>query len=60
MKVKVVDRIYDGTKVPIMVILTEKDKENIKRMLPSATKYCMYPETMTEDEARVWMKEKGE
>ena len=59
MKVKVGDMIYDGTKVPIMVILTKEDKDNIKRMLPSATKYCMYPETMTEDQAREWMR-KGE
>lgn len=39
-----------------MVILEDQDKENIKNMHPDATKYCMYPDTMTEDQVRAWMK----
>jgi hypothetical protein len=45
MKVKVGNKIYDGKQEPIMVILSNKDKENIENMHPDATKYCMYPTT---------------
>ena len=43
MKVKVGKKVYDGEKEPVMVILTEQDKENIANMLPDAKKYCVYP-----------------
>ena len=43
MKVKVGDKIYDGEKEPVMVILTDDDKENIANMAPEAHKYCAYP-----------------
>jgi hypothetical protein len=46
MKVKIGDKIYDAENEPILVILTEQDKENIKNMLPSATKYCVFPDGM--------------
>jgi hypothetical protein len=45
MKVKVGNKIYDGEKEPIMVILADGDKENISNMHPDATKYCVYPAT---------------
>ena len=45
MKVKVGNKIYNGNDVPVMVILTDKDKENIKNMAPNCTKYCAYPIT---------------
>jgi len=56
MKVKVGEKIYDGEKEPVMVILTEQDKENIKNMVPEATKYCMYPNTFSVDEIKEFMK----
>jgi hypothetical protein len=43
MKVKVGDKIYDGEKEPVMVILTDQDKKNIADMLPDAYRYCAYP-----------------
>jgi hypothetical protein len=46
MKIKIGDKIYDSENEPIMVILSEQDKKNIKNMLPEATKYCSYPEGM--------------
>jgi hypothetical protein len=55
MKVKVRDQLYDGEKEPVMVILTEKDKENIKNMLPEATKYCMCPDSYTHEQIKAWM-----
>lgn len=57
MKVKIGDKIYDSSKEPIMVILTEQDKKNIKRMCPKCTQYCVYPQNkMTEKEAISWMR----
>jgi len=46
MKVKIGDTIYDSTKVPIMLILEEKDREYLSRITPEAYKYCLYPSTM--------------
>jgi len=43
MKVKIGNTIYDSEEEPIMVILSQKDKENIKNMAPYCTKYCSYP-----------------
>ena len=56
MKVKVKDVIYDGEEEPVMVILTDQDKENIKNMVPGATKYCMYPENFKVEEIKEFMK----
>lgn len=58
MKIKVGNRIYSGEDEPIMVVLTDKDKENIANMLPECTKYCEYDnETHTIKEIEKWMKD---
>lgn len=44
MKVKIGDRTYDGDVEPIMIILSDADKENITNMNVSCTKYCVYPD----------------
>jgi len=59
MKVKVRDKIYDGENEPVMVILTDQDRENIKNMVPGATKYCMYPEKFKLEEIKEFMKTEG-
>lgn len=46
MKVKVGDRVYDGEHEPVMVILSEGEREQIANMLPEATKYCVYPDAV--------------
>jgi hypothetical protein len=56
MKVKIGNKVYDGENEPIMIILTEKDKENIQDMLPEATKYCQFPDTFDVVEIRKFMK----
>ena len=56
MKVKVFDIVYDSEVQPVMVILNDNDKENIKHMLPEATKYCGYPSGSDPEEIRQWMK----
>jgi len=57
MKVKIGDTIYDAEDQPIMVILSDKDKENISNMLEANTKYCCYPSVgHTEEEIDEFMK----
>lgn len=56
MKVKVGDKIYDGKKVPVMIILTNGDKKNIANMHSECTRYCEYPEEKyTLKEIKAWM-----
>ena len=55
MKVKIGDTVYNGDDVRIMVILTDKDKENIARMEPECDKYCEFPQTDDEQEVARWM-----
>lgn len=57
MKVKIGNRIYDGTVEPIMVILTPQDKVNIAAMSPDADRYAHYSQTAFSDKAEVleWM-----
>jgi len=43
MKVKIGDKIYDSHDMPIMIILTNQAKENIKNMPEELLKYCEYP-----------------
>ena len=43
MKVKIGNKIYDSEIEPIMIILNNKDKENIKAMSSEATKYASFP-----------------
>lgn len=43
MKVKIGDKIYDGEKEPVMVILSQDEREQIANMRPETTKYCIYP-----------------
>jgi len=57
MKVKVGNTIYDGEDLPVMVILTDQDKENIRNMLPECNKYCMYPDSIDPVEIQEWMEE---
>ena len=55
MYVKVGSQVWDSKVCPIMVVLSDEDKNNIANMSPKDAKYLSYPETMTEDEAREFM-----
>lgn len=57
MKVKVGDVVYSSNEMPIMVILTEDDKNNISNMLPEATRYAAFPDGhfKNQDVAIGWM-----
>ena len=56
MMVKIRDKYYDPNKEPIMIILTEQDKNNISNMSPDATKYCCFPHDMEEEDVFEFMK----
>jgi len=55
MKVKIDDKIYSGEEQPIMIILTDIDKENIKNMNPECTKYAQFPDDLDKDAIEDWM-----
>ena len=60
MKVKIRDKVYDGEIEPVMVILSEGEKEYIANM--EASKYCVYPdkEEWTKDDyakIKAWVKD---
>ena len=57
MKVKIGNKIHESKDGPIMVILTDKDKENIANMDKDCTKYCMYQDDMSDEEIYKWMEE---
>jgi hypothetical protein len=44
MKIKVGNKIFNSENQPIMIILSEEDKYNIRNMDNNATKYCSYPD----------------
>lgn len=56
MKVKIKDKIYDSKEEPIMVILNSYNKTHISNMAPLATKYCEFPDNITEEEVEKFMK----
>lgn len=55
MKVKIGQKIFDGKKEPIMIILTNWDKENIKNMAPGIKKYCVYPDSISPAKIKEFM-----
>tara|TARA_R110000851_G_scaffold208235_3_gene360624 strand:+ start:528 stop:1067 length:540 start_codon:yes stop_codon:yes gene_type:complete len=63
MKVKIGIKIHDAELEPIMLILTEKDKRNIKNMDNTSSLYCTFPDDLHSDEiyefTQNWISEKG-
>jgi len=57
MKVKIGDKIYDSLKEPIMFILSESDKKNIREMSSKCNKYCSFPSNMNKEVAIKFMQE---
>lgn len=56
MKVKVGDKIYNGSVEPVMVILSDEDKKNIENMSPNAHKYASFPQDRDVKDVERWMK----
>ena len=56
MQIKVGDKLFSSEDQPIMVILTEDDKENIANMLPECTKYATFQDDWGDEKAMLsWM-----
>ena len=55
MKVKIGNVIHSSDDGPIMVVLTDQDKENIAKMLPECSKYCEYSDDCNADEIEKWI-----
>ncbi|MFA4975031.1 MAG: hypothetical protein WC683_20700 [bacterium] len=56
MKVKVGKRVYDSQKLPIMLVLTEAESEEIAKMPAGTHKYALFPAGFGDEKAmREWM-----
>lgn len=47
--------VFDGEQVPVAVILTDKDRENIANMAPGATIYCVFPDSIAVPVIQQWL-----
>lgn len=47
--------VFDGEDVPVAVILTDKDRENIANMAPGATIYCVFPDDVPVPVIQQWL-----
>jgi hypothetical protein len=56
MKVKIGDQVFDSNEQPILLVLSDQDKENIANMDPEVHKFCSFPEDSDESEIREFMK----
>lgn len=54
MKIKIGTKIYDAGKEPIMLILTEQDKSNIKNMMPECSKFIIFPDHCDKQKISKW------
>lgn len=56
MRVKIGNRIYDAREEPILIVLSQEEKEQISNMHPDATRYMQYPKSYfnTDEEALRW------
>jgi hypothetical protein len=55
MKVKIGNKIHDGEKEPVMVILTRQDKWNISHMLEHCAKYAEFPSGFSDKDIKKFM-----
>lgn len=56
MKVKIGNEIFDSNEQPIMLILSDVEKQHIADMLPEAHHYCSAPTELSEEDVREFMK----
>lgn len=59
MIIKIGDQVFDSSDEknhPMMIVMSDKDRENINNMSPNARKICIYnSDNYTEEEIRAWM-----
>ena len=44
MKVVIGEEVFDARDVPIVIVMDEDDKKNLRNMDSKANKYCAYPD----------------
>lgn len=57
MKVKIGDDFYDSCSEPIMLILDEKEKMELRNLPEDHLIYCCYPSEISEDDIKEWMED---
>ncbi len=55
MKFKVGHQIFDSVDRPLMVILSEEEKQDIAAMVPSDFRYCVYPDDVPKSKVKEFM-----
>lgn len=56
MHVKIGDKVYDANEVPIMLVLSDVDRQQIAAMPPGEHAFCVYPrDRYSEEEIQLWM-----
>jgi len=55
MKVKIGNTLYDSTQIPILLILSDEDKDLLSRMDPEANSFCSFPEGINKEAVHNWM-----
>jgi len=57
MKVKINSKIYDSDKQPIMLTLSDAEKELIANMAAEAHKFCVYPANSKAEKIKQFMED---
>ena len=56
MQVKVGNNIFDSDKLPIMLLLSDEEKQQLANMPEDLSKYCSYnPKIISAENIRRWM-----
>jgi hypothetical protein len=56
MMVKVGNKTYNSEQEPLMIIFEESEKEMVSQMRKTDKKFCVHPESMTQDEVFKFMR----
>lgn len=57
MQIKIGSKLYDSREIPILLILSDEEKEEIAGMDTLTSSYCKYPEGADVDKITKWMNE---
>jgi hypothetical protein len=59
MKVKIGNKIFDAKDEPLMIILEESEKQLISSMSKDDKKFCVYPDSISTDQIKIFMSEES-
>jgi len=56
MQVRIGDTLYDADKTPIMLVLTDLDRQQIAAMPPGLHRFCVFPaDKFNQEDVQKWM-----